>query len=261
MRLGKFGSSFSSSASSLFFFNMPFTDSCDKIITTYFHAVTRQSFKYKKKTYNPKLLIVSPYLFRGYCCPEGCGACCHHEYTLDYIPSEFKHQRMQTEDRKILFDGREVLVQSNLNQNANNGGYCRYLNRDNGRCGVHTGHPFSCDFELLRFVHHEDKAILTQKLFGRGWAMLRIDGTRGAECSKIGLTPIDKPNADDAYRKLQRLKEWVEYFGIKEHCLDQVIEWARTGPHVFGLKIPADKKEGTFIQELGFPEDLIQIEI
>ena len=52
----------------------------------------------------------------------------------------------------------------------------------NGRCKIHKFNPFSCEFELNKFVQKEDKTYLINKLYGRGWNMLRVDGLRGALC-------------------------------------------------------------------------------
>lgn len=98
----------------------------------------------------------------------------------------------------------------------------------------------------MRFVTNnvEDPDIfrLSTQYFGRGWAMLRIDGTRGAECSKIPLTPATKHTIEDLTRRIKRLRDWLEHFEL-EHCLDCVIQWVETGPHMQKLVIPADKKE------------------
>ena len=103
--------------------------------------------------------------------------------------------------------------------------HCRNLSMDNGRCGIHGLHPFSCDFELIRFLHFADLSkpnTITQKLYGRGHAMLRVTGDRGALCKM--LPPNDERKAE-VVRKLGRLKQWCEHFGLK-HRVDHIIAWA-----------------------------------
>src|SRR5262249_44445323 len=112
--------------------------------------------------------------------------------------------------------------------------YYRNLNTLTGRCGIHERRPFSCDFELIRFIHMQDKVVLTQKLFGRGWAMLRVDGRRGAKCEM--LAP-NKQGVSEVARKLSRLQNWAGYFGVVT-CLDRILEWVNTGPHSHSLSIP-----------------------
>ena len=226
---------------------MPYTDSIEKIILVYFRAVARIPFEYKGGIYYPKILVLSPQLFRQYSCPEGCGACCHHEYSLDYLPTDVRHAKDISTPRTIAFNGKQISIYSDSQSGtANNEGYCRHLDRSNGRCSVHPHQPFSCDFELMRFVtdcvEEPTSFNLSTRYFGRGWAMLRIDGTRGAECSKIPLTPATKHTIEDITRRIGLLKNWCEHFGL-EHCLDCVIRWVKTGPHSTKLVIPADAKE------------------
>lgn len=96
---------------------------------------------------------------------------------------------------------------------------------EDGRCGVHGKQPFSCDFELIRslkFSDPEKSHRLTQKLFGRGWQLLRIDGQRGARCEMLS---ISEQSVADVVRKLGRLKQWCEHFGLK-HRVDVILDWA-----------------------------------
>jgi hypothetical protein len=85
----------------------------------------------------------------------------------------------------------------------------------------------SCDFELIRFICSKDKTLLTQKLFGRGWNMLRVDGERGALCS---MTPPSPETIEEVLRKLHRLKRWADYLRL-DTWLPEVIAWARFGPY------------------------------
>lgn len=78
-----------------------------------------------------------------------------------------------------------------------------------------------------------DKGTLTQKLYGRGWNMLRIDGKRGAMCE---MTDVTKQTTLEVIRKLRRLKQWSDYFEIDSH-VDSLIHWAQTGPHIYPLQL------------------------
>jgi Fe-S-cluster containining protein len=225
---------------------MPERDSIDKVVQSYFSAITRSTFTYKGKNYEPKNLVVSPLLFRGYTCPEHCGGCCPR-FSLDYIENEPPHPNNTVVSRKVILNNQEIEVWSDMQLDHENH-HCRNLIKENGRCGIHGQQPFSCDFELIRFIHQPelDRVILTQKLFGRGWAMLRTDEERGARCE---MTPITKETVMDVVRKLERLKNWAEYFKL-DHCLDSVIRWAKSGAHHKELLIPKDKKTGFFIMPI-----------
>lgn len=206
-------------------------DSIDKIVQSYFASVTSVPFEYKGVTYQPKVLQVSPLIFRGFVCPSGCGACCL-SYTLDYLPhltpKALRHE-LGLKKRWIHFNGGITAVFSDTQEDVTTH-HCRNLKPD-GRCGIHTKHAFSCDFELLRFSvsgQHEGRNNLNHRLYGRGWNMLRVDGERGAQCY---MTDADKKEVPDIVRKLNRLKDWTDHFGIDKTVLPEVIDWVSTGPH------------------------------
>lgn len=207
---------------------MAHTDSLNKIIGTYFACVTAEPFEYKNKMYFPKTLRVSPGIFRGYTCPEGCGGCCPR-FSLDYLPEEPKPESPFIKERLIRFNGREVPIFSDL-QDDHAAHHCRNLEQSNGRCRIHGVHPFSCDFELTRFMEFADARRpngLTTKLYGRGWALLRVDGERGAKCE---ITPANAASTADLVRKLRRLELWCSHFGLSTK-LPQLIDWCESGPH------------------------------
>jgi Fe-S-cluster containining protein len=111
-------------------------------------------------------------------------------------------------------------------QDDHDGIKCKNLNLQDGRCGIYTHRPFSCDFELIRFLvsvnPEKRKNQMTQKLFGRGWNMLRVDGERGALCE---MTPPDIKSVSEVKRKLNRLKMWTDYFGVVDTKIPKVLEW------------------------------------
>lgn len=188
-------------------------DTLDKIVESYFAALTAEQFTYKGKEYLPRDLYVSPGILRGYTCPAMCGGCCPR-FSLDYIapdgvPEGEKHPLTR---RVVEFNGRQVEVWSDMQRDHDNA-KCRNLNLDDGRCGIHGFQPFSCDFELLRTIMSKDtpRADFTQKLYGRGWAMMRVDGERGALCKMTPPTPEARADVD---RRLRRLETWMAHFGL-----------------------------------------------
>jgi Fe-S-cluster containining protein len=201
---------------------MPYHDSIDKVVMVYFASVCSRPFTYKGLRFEPAPLMVSPLLFRGYTCPPLCGGCCPR-FTLDYLPSEAPPYPLTP--REVEIDDRKVLVFSDL-QSDHGEHHCRNLDRSAGRCGIHGRHPFSCDFELIRFIVKREQTVLVQKLFGRGWAMLRVDGQRGARCEMLAPDPH---SVAETARKLERLQRWAAHFGI-ETRLDAILSWIRQGP-------------------------------
>jgi hypothetical protein len=201
---------------------MPYSDSVDKIVSVYLASVCSEPFRYKGILYEPKPLTVSPLIFRGFTCPKHCGGCCPR-FTLDYLPSEAMPYEM--EERKIQINGCIVPIVSDT-QKSHRDHYCRNLDKETGRCMIHGRHPFSCDFELIRFITREDRANMTQKLFGRGWAMRRVDGGRGALCEML---PANSSTVAEVVRKLKRLKQWAVHLGIQTR-LDEIIAWVKDGP-------------------------------
>lgn len=209
-------------------------DSLDKVIGTYLAAVCSKAFTYKDALYEPRPLEVSPLIFRGYTCPEQCGGCCTR-FSLDYLPFERRPLFAHIEQREVVVNGLHYSVYSDM-QRDHDDHYCRNLKKSTGRCGVHGKHPFSCDFELMRFLmsqQGEPNRLMT-KLYGRGWNMLRIDGERGALCEML---PPTRQWVLDVLRKLTRLEKWATYFDIATK-LPKIITWVESGPHPSSLWVP-----------------------
>ncbi len=213
---------------------MSFNDSVDKIVG-YFGAVTRVPFSYKGKDYEPHPLIVSPLLFRGFTCPASCGGCCSR-FSLDYLPSEAKPDGASARTVGFRTSGKDRSIEIFSDLQATGDRFCGNLNRENGRCNIYEVRPFSCDFELMRFlvsVKGDRPNYLTQKLYGRGWAMMKITGERGALCEML---PADTHTVAEVVRKLGRLKEWCDHFNLVT-WLPEITEWAKTGPHQTPLRL------------------------
>jgi hypothetical protein len=200
-------------------------DSVDKVITRYFATVTREPFSYQGKVYHPKALRVSPLLLRDYTCPPGCAGCCF-KFTLDFLPAEPKPDGLTK--RMVEFDGRLVEIWSDP-QEGNDTNQCKNVMRDSGRCGIYAVRPFSCDFELIRSLQslEDNRAnVLTQKLFGRGWSYLRVDGGKGALCEML---PISKHSTAEVVRKLGRLKQWSDHFGLMNTWVPDILRIIQEG--------------------------------
>lgn len=193
-------------------------NSFDKIVK-YFAALTEEPFTYKKETHKPKPLVVSPLLIRGgFSCLPSCGGCCLN-FTLDYLPNEPTPESAL--EQTVEFNGKQVLLKRDL-QTGNNHYHCKFLDMTTGLCTIHEINPLSCDFEPIRVMQFADHYQLTQKPFGRGWNLLRIDMERGALCEWEDPKTIP-PEIDGVVRKLRRLEEWMEHFGL-ENRITKVIE-------------------------------------
>lgn len=200
---------------------MVMTDSLEKIITRYIAVVTNQEFEWRGNRYLPKPLKVSPLLLRGYTCPERCGACCPR-FSLDYLPQE--HKPPGLEIRKVEFNGGPVYVYSDT-QTDHKDHHCRNLDKETARCKIHICRPFSCDFELIRpavFADPESPNMLQQRLFGRAWNMTRADGSKGTDCV---MTAPTEESVEDAIRKIKRLEEWCQHFGVDDNKCQSILSY------------------------------------
>lgn len=200
-----------------------YVNSLDKVVFSYFAAVAKKPFEYRGKTIVAKPLQVSPLIFRGFCCPEKCGGCCPR-FSLEYIPSElypptaFQYEVAVNGNTRPLFHDPQT-------DHADH--HCRFLDKKSGRCLIYQRRPFHCDFELIRvFISHKQNR-LSQQLFGRKWQLLRVDNCRGALCQ---MTPVDDTTVAEVMRKLKRLKEWTDHFGV-ETWLPEILTWVAQGPH------------------------------
>lgn len=198
-----------------------FRDSLDKIVEVYLGAVASHSFWYKEKWIEAKPLKVSPLIFRPHTCPVNCGGCCPR-FSLAYLP---------TEEHPYLLKKTQVRVGKNfatfyVDEQKDRPGahHCRNL-REDGRCGIHGKHPFSCDFELLRVTQFPDHNVLSSRLYGRGWNMLRVDGKRGALCEML---PPTSESVAEVKRKLQRLGLWADHCSIESH-VPKILQWIERG--------------------------------
>jgi hypothetical protein len=209
---------------------MRHADTVDKIVQVYLGGLCRHTFTYKGKNFTPKEVVVSPLLLRGFTCPTQCGACCG-SFSLDFLPSEACSPRAVP--RLIELDDQKVALISDLQEGVPDR-WCRHLSRASGRCSIYERRPFACDFELIRLLMFDHKVVVTQKQYGRFWAMERLDGERGASCTM--LPPSERTIAEVA-RKFDRLLAWASHCHV-ETCVPQILEWIRMGDHSLPLRLP-----------------------
>jgi hypothetical protein len=200
-------------------------DSTEKIITTYFRGVTEEAFTYKKKTYDPCTLVVSPLLLRGTTCPANCGACCKN-YSMDFLPTDKlpkDYPGVELIEKIVDFNDKQYMLYT-IKRNNPESKKCEQMN-EAGRCTIHLAHALSCDFELIRFLHPKlgsgKPSHMLTRFYGRGWQMMKIDGTRGALCEII---PTCEETIKDTIRKLNRLQDWCNYFEVKSR-IPQILDW------------------------------------
>lgn len=169
------------------------------------------------KSLEEEVLVLSNLFFRDYTCPSHCGGCCPR-FSLDYVKDSDRWNEFKTKYPQHLHRFKERIIDGQVfmsdTQEDHNDYHCRNLNKENGRCMIHEANPFSCEFELMKLGRHpgtyrkslntESFTILTKKLFGRGWAMKRIDGERGALCEMIPF------NYTKFLRDIELLKELRE---------------------------------------------------
>lgn len=199
------------------------TNSLDKVVGVYLSGVTRVPFEYAGTIYQPKEVHVSPHIFRGTTCPMGCGGCCFR-FSLVWLPEDPRPDNLALEEVTVNGVRAPVYVDR---QPENEGHFCKHLQRNTGLCGIHGVHPFTCDFETIRFTHQTHRVDIANRLFGRGWSYTRVTGQVGAQCD---LLPASTVHRDSAVRKLKRLEQWADYFHLPTH-LPAMIEWVALGPH------------------------------
>jgi Fe-S-cluster containining protein len=225
-----------------------YINSLDKVIFSYLGAVTKNDFTYcfdsKKVIVKAKPLFVSPLIFRGFTCPENCGGCCPR-FSLEYLPSELRPDNERFIEYSVSINEKNIKMYHDA-QSDHIDHFCRYLNKETGRCEIYFRRPFHCDFELLRVYTGKKSNRLTTQMFGRGWQFLRIDNQRGASCK---ITQANSKSQDEVVRKLKRLKEWGDYFGLNT-WLNDIIQWIISGPHAKPLVLITNEQIQTSVEKM-----------
>lgn len=196
-----------------------YCDSIDKLVFSYFTALTKDEIIYKGKTIKPYPLTISPLIFRSFECLEMCAGCCP-VFSLDYL-----EDRVDLVKRKIAFNNKEITIYSDL-QTGNKGKHCKHVD-NKGRCIIHGHQPLSCDLELMKATINKchKKNYISTKKFSRGWNMLRVDGKRGALCVIKDITP---KSIMEIRRKINLLEFWCSHFGLNSWC-SEIVNWIDEG--------------------------------
>lgn len=261
-------------------------DSIDKIIKE-LGMVCKKPFTYGDKVYIPKTMRLDKAIRNGFTCPAMCGACCGN-WSLDYIPNEhLKEDTLESSPpleqygqyftrRTVRVNGKDVELITDpqgtgVVQQTNKPDGCRYLNKD-GRCDIHNfvlsgkyGQPFSCDFELIRFISpsgqgdgylensidvvnidinpSENQGIIKTAYYRYARRMKDINGKHREDKPldhedfkhmsveqrpgpKCGITETDNESIAEAVRKFSRMLEWADYFKI-ETWIPEMINWIK----------------------------------
>jgi Fe-S-cluster containining protein len=164
-------------------------------------------------------------IFRELDCPEKCGACCKR-YALNYLPDETKRVKEATLEFKVKVNEKEFLLFSDLQQD-HTGDWCRNLDVVTGRCMHYEERAFECDLPPLQVNQYKQHNLLTSRGLGRAWALKKIDGTKGA-LSK--MKPLNDISVADTRRKLDRLKQWADYFTL-DTWMPEIVAWAMSDPY------------------------------
>lgn len=212
---------------------MAYNDSLDKVVMTYFKAFAKAPFMYKGKEVGPMTTFLSPTLARKLLCLANCAGCCSVRFSLDWLPFEDNYGDNHMVERLVM--GKPVLSVFQEPATDPTDRHCKNVIKENGFCGVHGKHPFSCDFETVRIKHWKElnKAVVGVGPYGRGWQLMKVDGTRGALCEHVSDEGVE-----ESLRKLARLKGWMDYFGI-ENKVNSALDYLNDGHWKNGLKLAA----------------------
>lgn len=210
---------------------MAFNDSMDKVVKTYFKAFTTAPFEYKGAVVEPMTTFLSPTLARKLLCLANCAGCCSVRFSLDWLPYEDCELDPDLTARTVM--GKSVFTVFQAPAKPGEDRFCKNVDHSTGFCKIHGKHPFSCDFETVRIKHWEsqNKAVVGVGPYGRGWQLMKVDGTRGALCQHI-----DGEGVEESLRKLIRLKGWMDYFNIGNK-VNSAIDYLNDGQWKNGLKL------------------------
>lgn len=155
------------------------TDSLTKIVS-YLSKVSTNPITFDGETYSvPKKFIVSATFFRRFVCPADCGGCCYR-FTLDYFDANDGPEKKV--ERTLTVNDKTIPVWTYHQEPSEEEHHCDFVNKDNGRCGIHTVNPFSCKMEPIKLFDMKHSVYLSKRPFGRGWAMRKVDNSKGVLC-------------------------------------------------------------------------------
>ena len=168
---------------------------------------------------------ISDLFYRKFNCPEGCGGCCP-KFSLDYWGQRWDDFKMEYPELVENFEHRivngvDVWTDTQADNETRS---CKYLNMENGRCGIHTVNPMSCEFEPIKVSHNtkHKKTYVIKKLFGRGWALTKIDGTKGAMCTMGEQSYENVPRDIHLFKELREIAGKDNVEAVRK--IDQIID-------------------------------------
>lgn len=205
-----------------------------KLITSYFAAVTKEQIRYNGEVIEPRPLVVSKLIFRGFTCPENCGACCTQPTaaqdgnTLNYLPQEKRALNGYSEE--VIFNDKSFVVYSeNMAPQTTSSVLpvlgtvfpCKHLTAT-ARCGIYEDRSLACDLPLLQITRRKQYNQMSIRKFGRHHLYKQFDmKTRGTKCELLDIT---QASYDDTRRRLFRLWEWTKYFQLNT-WLPEIMVW------------------------------------
>lgn len=207
-----------------------------KMICAYFAAVTREEIRWQQYVIQPRPLIVSEMIFRGFTCPANCGACCTQVSatvdgnTLNYLPTEpcadTLAETVRLNDKDFIIFTEDMRPTASMLPILDKLYPCKHLTMD-ARCGIYGQRSLACDLPLLQVTHRKAYNQMTIRKFGRHHLYTQFDmKTKGAMCELLEITP---ESTEDTRRRLTRLKQWTDYFGLDTH-MEAILEWANRNP-------------------------------
>lgn len=216
-------------------------NSIGRMIERYFAPLTKKPFEYLGVTYTSKDLALSPTIFRDFKCLPNCGACCRN-VTLEFLSSGEEIPEAAKPYLKTIefeFDGRTIqLLQDDQSNNPMGDFKCKHLDRSDGRCSIHPyrgmTNPMNCDSFPLKvhmFTREDRPNLFLSGHYSRPHTFTQLDGTKGVKCYYTELTDENTQSViQDQLRRLDRLKQWADYFGL-DTWIPEIREWIASGPH------------------------------
>lgn len=206
------------------------------MICTYFAAVTREEIRWQEHIIQPRPLIISENIFKGFTCPSGCGACCTQVSatvdgnTLNYLPSE---EHSNTTDEVVRINDHDYIIKtedmrptSSILPILDKLYPCKHLTLD-ARCGIYQRRSLACDLPLLQVTKRKTHNQLLIRKFGRHHLYTQFDmKTKGTMCELLEITP---ESIEDTRRRLRRLNDWTTYFNLNT-WMPEILVWANQTP-------------------------------
>lgn len=145
----------------------------------------------------PKVITISPLLYRGDSCSMDCDKCCYFNFNLwagcEPVPdtAHLEHIIVNNHLTKPIF------VEPHSKR------LCPHLAKQG--CAIHDINPIHCRMPLMKFKQVKNKVYITKEQFGRNWAL---------GCP-IKFGSYDLKAYGEDMNRLIRVKKVTDYFGIE----------------------------------------------